>query len=86
MRGTDLNKFICSPRSGTVCGKCLQGHSVYYNSWNFKCGSEKYCHLGIFTLLSAVDYSSIESYIVIITFNINFSDGMMLTVSSFLLK
>ena len=76
LRGTDLNKFICSPtRSGTVCGKCLWGHSVYYNSWNFKCGSEKYCHLGIlFYLLSTIVPLS-GLFIVIITFNINFSDG-----------
>ena len=76
LRGTDLNKFICSPtRSGTVCGKCLQGHSVYYNSWNFKCGSEKYCHLGIlFHLLSTIVPLS-GLFIVIISFNINFSDG-----------
>ena len=76
LRGTDLNKCICSPtRSGTVCGKCLQGHSVYYNSWNFKCGSEKYCHLGIlFYLLSTIVPLS-GLFIVIISFNISFSDG-----------
>ena len=76
LRGTDLNQFICSPtRNGTVCGKCLRGHSVYYNSWNFKCVSEKYCHFGIlFYLLSTIVPVSVL-FIVIIIFNINFSDG-----------
>ena len=51
-----LEVFICSPtRIGTLCGQCRDGHSVYYNSWDFHCGKDDHCHLGpLFFILSTI--------------------------------
>ena len=53
---SNLEAFICSPtRTGTLCGQCRDGHSVYFNSWDFQCGKENYCHLGpLFLILSTI--------------------------------
>ena len=51
-----LEDTICSStRSGTRCGECRPGHSVYYNSPYFNCGKNDHCHLSpLYLLLSTV--------------------------------
>ena len=51
-----LEQKICSPtRTGIACGSCKANHSVYYNSWTFRCGKEDKCHLGVlFFILSTL--------------------------------
>ena len=35
-----LDDLICKPkhRTGTLCGKCLEGNYIYVNSFNYECG------------------------------------------------
>ena len=71
---SNLEAFICSPtRTGTLCGQCRDGHSVYYNSWDFQCGKENYCHLGpLFFILSTIVPLTIV-FIVITLLDTNFA-------------
>ena len=69
-------KLICdTDRKGTLCGKCSDNHSVYYNSAKYHCGGESNCNYGIlFYILSEILPLTII-FIVIITFNISFTTG-----------
>ena len=69
-----LEAFICSPtRGGTLCGQCRSGHSVHFNSWDFQCGKEDYCHLGpLFFILSTIVPLTIV-FIVITLLDTNFA-------------
>ena len=41
-----LKGTICSStRTGKTCGECRPGHSVYYNSPSFECGTNRHCYL-----------------------------------------
>ena len=71
---SNLEAFICSPtRTGTLCGQCRDGHSVYFNSWDFQCGKEDYCHLGpLFFILSTIVPMTIL-FIVVTLLDTNFA-------------
>ena len=71
-----LEETICSStRTGTRCGECKPGHSVYYNSPNFDCGPDNQCYLGaVYFILSTVLPLAIL-LVVIMLFDTNFASG-----------
>ena len=71
-----LDPDICGPsRTNRLCGECSQNHSMYYNSWKLKCGSEKLCHLGwLFYILSNILPLTII-FMIILVLNISFTTG-----------
>ena len=71
-----LEQKICSPtRTGIACGSCKANHSVYYNSWTFRCGKEDKCHLGVlFFILSTLIPLTIL-FLVIVVFDTNIVNG-----------
>lgn len=74
---TLLNSLICGAqnRNGTLCGECIEGHSVYFNSPNYKCGSNHLCSYGpLFYILSNIIPISLV-FTLIILFGVNFSAG-----------
>jgi len=50
---TLLNKIVCGAahRTGTLCGSCLDGHSVVMNSPTFSCHDCRNKHYGVFLFL-----------------------------------
>ena len=74
--GTDLNELICNGnRRGIMCGTCAENHSSYFHSRNLTCGDSRYCHMGmLFYLLSEI-LPMICFFIVVVTFDINFTSG-----------
>ena len=84
MLSTDLTKsinetykLICdTDRKGTLCGKCIDNHSVYYHSDSISdVVASLYCKYGIlFYILSEILPLTII-FIVIIAFNISFTTG-----------
>ena len=71
-----LDSYICGPtRTGRLCGKCVQNHSVYFHSESYQCGEERLCYLGwLFYLLSEV-VPLIFFFLVVLYLNISFTDG-----------
>ena len=71
-----LNSYICSPnRTGRVCGRCVNGSSVYYHSWRYTCGPEELCNLGwFFYLISEILPLSLVLGVILV-FNISFTNG-----------
>ena len=71
-----LDSYICGPtRTGRLCGKCVQNHSVYFHSESYQCGEERLCHLGWFFYLISEVVPLVFIFIVITCLNISFTDG-----------
>ena len=76
--GEELDKAVCGPnnRTGIVCGRCKDQHSVFYHSRNYKCGSNKLCHLGwLFYILSELLPTTLF-FVIILTLDISFTSGI----------
>ena len=73
---SNIDYFICGPyRTGTLCGQCINGSSVYYHSHTYQCKPNKYCKMGIlFYFLSEVIPLMIF-FLIVLSFNISFTSG-----------
>ena len=75
---TELDIVMCGQknRTGILCGRCIENNSVYYHSWEYKCGNNDYCEFGaLFYILS--DILPITVVFVLITFGkLNFNTGL----------
>ena len=74
MEVDQLEGAVCSnTRTGTICGKCIANHSVYYNSLTYYCGREDHCHLGpLYFVLSTLAPMTVL-FLVIILVDENFA-------------
>ena len=74
MEVDQLEGAVCSnTRTGTICGKCIANHSVYYNSLIYYCGREDHCHLGpLYFVLSTLAPMTVL-FLVIILVDENFA-------------
>ena len=72
-----LNNFIChEKRTGVLCGYCIPGHTVYYNSPDFECQEESsLCHLGWFFYILASLVPLTFMFLIITAFGIPFTAG-----------
>lgn len=80
----DLDELICgrNNRTDLLCGKCIENNSVYFHSWEYKCGIDNMCSYGIlFYILSDIIPITIV-FTFIILFGINFNSG---TLNGFIL-
>jgi len=74
-----ISSDMCmASRSGKLCGKCIDNHSVYYNSLDFGCKkNDALCNWGwLFYILSELLPTAFV-FIVIIFFNISFTTGLV---------
>ena len=71
-----LDSHICGPtRTGTACGECAENHSVYFNSFKFRCGAESLCSVGWIFFILAEIVPLVLLFAVILIFNISFTNG-----------
>ena len=71
-----LDSSLCGPtRTGRMCGRCAPNYSVYFNSFGYKCGPEKWCYLGWFFYIIAEILPLTLLFLVILFFNISFTNG-----------
>ena len=72
-----VDKLLCGPRNrrGTLCGECVEEHTVYYHSARYKCGECKYPKLGLlfYALTELLPLTLL--FITIIIFGISFTSG-----------
>ena len=74
-----ISSHMCmASRSGKLCGKCIDNHSVYYNSLDFGCKKNNaLCNWGwLFYMLSELLPTALV-FIVVIFFNISFTTGLL---------
>ena len=74
-----LQQFICGKyRQGTLCGRCIAGYTVYYNSPSFKCDKITHvCYYGIIFYILAEIIPVTLIFLVIIIFNIHLTSGSL---------
>ena len=81
---SDLDELICgrNNRTDLLCGKCIENNSVYFHSWEYRCGIDYLCSYGIlFYIFSDIIPITIV-FTFIILFGINFNSG---TLNGFIL-
>ena len=73
---SEVDESVCGPvRTGILCGKCKPGHTVYYNSPNYRCRETRLCKVGwLFYILSELVPVTIL-FVVVLAFNISFTSG-----------
>ena len=72
-----LDEYICGSqkRTGILCGDCVDNHSIYFHSWNYKCGHSELCDYGVlFYFLSEILPITL-AFSVIIILGIDFTSG-----------
>ena len=71
-----LDEIICGKsRKGILCHKCKEEFSSNFHDNDYNCKNNKYCHLGwLFYLVSEIVPVTVF-FIVVILFNVNFTDG-----------
>lgn len=74
-----LNNFIChEKRTGVLCGYCVPGYTVYYNSPDFECQEESsLCQLGWFFYILASLVPLTFMFLIITAFGIPFTAGKL---------
>ena len=76
-----LERDICRKnRCGTLCSKCCNDTSVYYNSPKYSCKSNEHCMAGIgfFLLLEIIPTTCL--FLAILFFNVNLNSGSAYTM------
>ena len=75
---SQLDKKLCGKtRTGVLCGRCRQGHTVHFHSPKFQCKSEdnNLCKVGwLFYILSELVPVTVV-FITVLVFNISFTSG-----------
>ena len=78
-----LDSSICGPyRKGTICSRCVEGRSVYFHSWKYRCGPSNVCFLGWFFFLVSEIFPLTLVFVLILVLNVTFTSGHL---SSFVL-
>ena len=74
-----LSENVCSRnRTGTLCGKCLEGQSTYYHSPTYKCGNAIHgCSYGILLYVFSELLPVTVLFLTILLFNINLTSGAL---------
>ncbi len=73
---SELDDYMCGPtRTGTLCGECKPGYSVYYTSFKYRCGPNHDCDIGwlYYVLYELLPVTLL--FMTILVFNISFTSG-----------
>ena len=76
-----LEKQICAKnRYGTLCGQCVNGTSVFYNSNSYQCREEKLCKYGLL-LYAITDLLPLTiMFVLLLAFNVSLTSGTAYSV------
>ena len=71
-----LSRQICvNNRQRNLCGQCIPGTSVAFNSDSFQCINDSKCHLGLFFYVLFELIPIVVLFAIILYFNISFTNG-----------
>ena len=73
----ELDSYLCGPqnRSGVLCGKCAENHSVYFHSQRYSCHVCKNNYVGFFLYIISELVPVTLVFLCIISFNIHLTSG-----------
>ena len=73
---SELDEIMCGPaRTGILCGNCIVGYTVYYNSPSYICKDVGLCNMGwLFYILSELVPVTIL-FVIVLVFNVSFTSG-----------
>ena len=73
---SELNEHVCGmERRGILCGDCTEGHSHFFHSEGFNCGSDKLCSAGIVFFVLSELVPVVILFSVVIALDISFTSG-----------
>ena len=76
-----LEKQICAEnRYGTLCGQCVNGTSVFYNSNSYQCREEKLCKYGLLLYAIADLLPLTIMFVLLLAFNVSLTSGTAYSV------
>ena len=72
-----LEKLICGNqmRTGILCGDCIDNYSIFFHSWEYRCGDNKECAYGTLKYLLSEILPITIMFTVIIVKGVNFNSG-----------
>jgi hypothetical protein len=75
----ELDNILCKPqnRTGILCGQCIENHTVYFHTFEYTCGTNDLCYLGILFYLLSEILPLITIFAVVIVFRVNFTSGYL---------
>ena len=77
----ELEEQICTKnREGTLCGRCKNNTSVFYNSNTYKCMKEKHCQYGLAFYVLVDLVPTVILFIVLLSFDISLTSGTAYSV------
>ena len=76
-----LEEKICAKnRYGTLCGQCVNGTSVFYNSNSYQCREEKLCKYGLLLYAIADLLPLTIMFVLLLAFNVSLTSGTAYSV------
>ena len=76
-----LEEQICAKnRHGTLCGQCVNGTSVFYNSNSYQCKQEKLCNYGLLLYAIADLLPLTIMFVLLLAFNVSLTSGTAYSV------
>lgn len=73
---SQLSESVCAVnREGILCSDCVKGHSPYFHSEVFKCGTSKLCSVGIVFYILSELVPIVILFTVVIAFDFSFTSG-----------
>ena len=76
-----LEEQICAKnRYGTLCGQCVNGTSVFYNSNSYQCKQEKLCKYGLLLYAIADLLPVTIMFVLLLAFNVSLTSGTAYSV------
>ena len=73
---SELDEYICGDaRTSLLCGECQSGYSVNYHSHSYTCAANDSCKFGWLMYIVSELLPLIVVFVVVITFNINFTSS-----------
>ena len=75
---SELDEYICGDtRTGVLCGECQPGYSASYHSHSYTCAANDGCKFGWLLYIVSELLPLTVVFIVVITFNINFTSSVI---------
>ena len=73
-----LVQFVCNEfRRGKLCGSCIDNHSHFFHSDNYKCFANKYCDVGLLLYIVSELVPVSILFMTVIFFNVKLTSGAM---------
>ena len=72
----EVDHLVCgSRRTGILCGRCRDGHSVFFHSLQYECNLDRFCQWGWFFYMISELLPVTLLFLAVIIFNVSLTSG-----------